>query len=56
MTTHKGDVRMSLSRTRTCSWCGNQGHDRRSCTVTIDARSCSACGYHGHDRRSCSHA
>lgn len=42
---------MSLNRTRTCSWCGTPGHDRRSCTVPSNAGECSICNYHGHDRR-----
>ncbi len=41
--------------TRTCSWCGRHGHDRRSCTVGLNAAACSACGYHGHDQRNCPH-
>jgi hypothetical protein len=44
---------MSASGTRTCSWCGQQGHDRRSCEVPHSAGQCSVCGYHGHDKRNC---
>jgi hypothetical protein len=44
---------MSASGTRTCSWCGVMGHDRRSCDVSPNAGTCSICGYHGHDKRNC---
>lgn len=44
---------MSASGTRTCSWCGETGHDRRSCTVGPNATVCSVCGYRGHDKRNC---
>lgn len=38
---------------RTCSWCGVSGHDKRSCTVSQFAGQCSVCTYHGHDKRNC---
>lgn len=44
---------MSESGTRTCSTCGRQGHDKRSCAISTSASQCSVCGYHGHDKRNC---
>lgn len=43
----------AIMGTRTCSWCGESGHDKRSCTVPPNAGKCSVCGYHGHDKRNC---
>lgn len=43
---------MSESNGGTCSTCGEEGRDQRSCTMT-DADSCSVCGYRGHDKRNC---
>lgn len=44
---------MSASGTRTCSWCGEGGHDKRSCNVSPHSGKCSVCNYHGHDKRNC---
>ena len=44
---------LSSTGTRTCSWCGKHGHDRRSCDVPPNAGKCSVCGFHGHDKRNC---
>lgn len=44
---------MSASGTRTCSVCGEEGHDKRSCDVSPNAGACSVCGFHGHDKRNC---
>lgn len=44
---------MGASGTRTCSNCGKEGHDRRSCDVATNASECSVCGYRGHDKRNC---
>ena len=44
---------MSASGTRTCSHCGAEGHDRRTCPVPPNAGKCSVCGYVGHDKRNC---
>jgi len=38
---------------RTCSNCGIEGHDRRSCPVPQSAGECSVCHYRGHDKRNC---
>lgn len=43
---------MSENDRGTCSTCGEEGHDQRSCTLT-SADSCSVCGYRGHDKRNC---
>jgi len=45
--------RIQMAGSRTCSWCGNEGHDRRSCEVPPNAGECSVCGFHGHDKRNC---
>jgi hypothetical protein len=45
---------MSSTGTRTCSNCGQQGHDSRTCPVRGNAGKCSRCGYRGHDARNCS--
>jgi len=44
---------MSASGTRTCSWCGEEGHDKRTCDVSTNAGVCSVCGFHSHDKRNC---
>lgn len=49
----KVEAQMSSTGTRTCSWCGEEGHDKRSCGVPPNAGACSVCGYHGHDKRNC---
>jgi len=42
-----------MAGSRTCSTCGRDGHDRRTCTVPSYAGQCSVCGYRGHDKRNC---
>ncbi len=49
----QSEAAMSASGTRTCSWCGKLGHDKRSCDTSPNAGECSVCGYHGHDKRNC---
>lgn len=44
---------MSASETRTCSVCGEEGHNRRSCDISPDGPMCSVCGFQGHDKRDC---
>lgn len=43
----------AVNRARSCAWCGESGHDRGSCDVSLNADYCSVCGYHGHDKGSC---
>ena len=45
--------RMSSTGSRTCSNCGELGHDVRTCDVPLNAGKCGNCGYRGHDRRNC---
>lgn len=42
-----------MAGTRTCSRCGNTGHDSRTCTVRLNAGRCSVCNKQGHDKRNC---
>ena len=44
---------MSSTGTRTCSVCGKQGHDIRSCGVSPNSGACAICGFRGHDKRNC---
>lgn len=42
-----------MAGSKTCSICGVDGHDKRSCTVSSNSGTCSVCGYQGHDKRNC---
>ena len=41
------------SDARTCSWCGQSGHDKGSCDVPPGAAGCRTCGFHGHSSDRC---